>query len=141
MDWVLDRLRTPNARLVIVAIASSTITALAIFSLQSLHREYALSSLKKEAQAIPPSEEHRLNAIGAEDLGHPIRHKSTPVRKADYDEELVLEQLARNRSFFGDKGLSKIRGSFVIIVGAGGVGSWAATMLARSGVGMYLFKY
>jgi len=37
--------------------------------------------------------------------------------------------------------LSKIRGSFVVIVGAGGVGSWAATMLARSGVGMFLFKY
>jgi tRNA A37 threonylcarbamoyladenosine dehydratase len=46
-----------------------------------------------------------------------------------------MEQLARNRAFFGDDGLSKIRGSFVIVVGAGGVGSWAATMLARSGVG------
>jgi len=140
MDWVIERLRTPNARVVIVAVVSSTITALAIFSLQSLRREHALSSLKKEAQAIPPSEEHRLNAIGAEDLGHPIGNKNTPAQKADYDEELVLEQLGRNRTFFGDKGLWKIRRSFVIIVGAGGVGSWAASMLARSGVGISLFK-
>lgn len=31
--------------------------------------------------------------------------------------------------------MEKIRGSFVIIVGLGGVGSAAATMLVRSGVG------
>lgn len=30
--------------------------------------------------------------------------------------------------------MAKIRGSSVVIVGCGGVGSWAALMLARSGV-------
>lgn len=59
------------------------------------------------------------------------------LKKGDYDKELILEQLARNRSFFGDEGLSRIREGFVIVVGAGGVGSWAATMLARSGVGPF----
>lgn len=49
--------------------------------------------------------------------------------------EIVLEQLARNKVFLGDEGLSKVRKSFIIVVGCGGVGSWAATMLARSGVG------
>jgi tRNA A37 threonylcarbamoyladenosine dehydratase len=48
---------------------------------------------------------------------------------------LILEQLARNRVFLGEEGLKKVRNSFVIIVGCGGVGSWAATMLLRSGVG------
>jgi tRNA threonylcarbamoyladenosine dehydratase len=57
------------------------------------------------------------------------------ANRGEYDEELVMEQLARNRSFFGEEGLQRIRKGFVIVVGAGGVGSWAATMLARSGIG------
>ncbi|KAF8065053.1 hypothetical protein FPV67DRAFT_1562911 [Lyophyllum atratum] len=52
----------------------------------------------------------------------------------DYDEELIKEQLARNYAFFGDQGMAKIRGGTVVIVGCGGVGSWAAVMLVRSGV-------
>ncbi|CAN6613370.1 tRNA threonylcarbamoyladenosine dehydratase 2 [Trichomonascus vanleenenianus] len=52
----------------------------------------------------------------------------------EYSQELIDEQLARNRAFLGDNGLGKIRDSFIIVVGAGGVGSWAATMLVRSGV-------
>ena len=58
------------------------------------------------------------------------------AKRGEYDEELIMEQLARNRSFFGDEGLGRIRKGFVIVVGAGGVGSWAATMLARSGIGL-----
>ncbi|KAA8908040.1 hypothetical protein TRICI_004867 [Trichomonascus ciferrii] len=50
-------------------------------------------------------------------------------------EEVINEQLARNRAFLGDEAVTKIRKSFVVVVGAGGVGSWAATMLVRSGVG------
>lgn len=49
--------------------------------------------------------------------------------------DLILEQLARNRTFLGEEGLAKVRNSFVIVVGCGGVGSWVATMLIRSGVG------
>lgn len=55
--------------------------------------------------------------------------------KKDFPKELIDEQLARNRAFLGDKAIEKIRGSFVIVVGAGGVGSYVAMMLARSGVG------
>lgn len=49
-----------------------------------------------------------------------------------YDEELVREQLARNYAFFGEEGMGKVRGSSVVVVGCGGVGSWAAVMLCRS---------
>lgn len=48
---------------------------------------------------------------------------------------MILEQLARNRVFLTDEGLSKLRNAFVVIVGCGGVGSHAAAALARSGCG------
>ena len=49
--------------------------------------------------------------------------------------DLILEQLARNRVFLTDEGLSKLRSAFVIVVGCGGVGSHATASLARSGCG------
>lgn len=48
--------------------------------------------------------------------------------------DLILEQLARNRVFLTDEGLNKLRSSFVVVVGCGGVGSHAAAALTRSGV-------
>lgn len=57
------------------------------------------------------------------------------ARRGDYDAELIAEQLARTAVFLGDPGLSKLRNSFVVVVGLGGVGSHAAAALARSGVG------
>ena len=73
------------------------------------------------------------------------------ARKGDYDDgthesgfhqmttakqilDLILEQLARNRVFLKDDGLAKLRSSFIIVVGCGGVGSHATAALARSGV-------
>lgn len=52
-----------------------------------------------------------------------------------FDESLIREQLSRNYSFLGEEAMDKIRDAFVIVVGAGGVGSWTALMLLRSGVG------
>ncbi|KAI0029305.1 hypothetical protein K488DRAFT_88876 [Vararia minispora EC-137] len=51
-----------------------------------------------------------------------------------YDEDLVREQLARNYAFFGEESMRNVRAASVVVVGCGGVGSWAAVMLARSGV-------
>ena len=140
MDSFLTGLNTPSSRLILVAIASSTLTALTIYSFQSLRREHALFSVKAEASSIQPTQIRRLNSIGAEDVK---LSKETQIarqaKRGEYDEELVMEQLARNRSFFGEEGMQRIRKGFVIVVGAGGVGSWAATMLARSGIGIPLF--
>ena len=47
------------------------------------------------------------------------------------DPELVAEQLSRNSLFLGEDGQTAVRESFVVVVGAGGVGSHAAHMLAR----------
>ncbi|KAG0146638.1 hypothetical protein CROQUDRAFT_671035 [Cronartium quercuum f. sp. fusiforme G11] len=52
-----------------------------------------------------------------------------------HDESLIEEQLIRNAAFLGPEGQTRVRGAFVIVVGLGGVGSAAATSLARSGVG------
>jgi tRNA A37 threonylcarbamoyladenosine dehydratase len=56
------------------------------------------------------------------------------AQAGDFDEELILEQLARNQVFLTPQGLQKLRDSFVIVVGCGGVGSHATATLARSGV-------
>ena len=56
------------------------------------------------------------------------------ARQGDYDDELILEQLARNRVFLKDEGLAALRDAFIIVVGLGGVGSHAAASLCRSGV-------
>jgi tRNA A37 threonylcarbamoyladenosine dehydratase len=56
----------------------------------------------------------------------------TPLLTVPID--LILEQLARNRVFLTDTGLQKLRNSFIIVVGCGGVGSHCTAALARSGV-------
>ncbi|KAM0747569.1 hypothetical protein T439DRAFT_340658 [Meredithblackwellia eburnea MCA 4105] len=55
-------------------------------------------------------------------------------KKKKTSEVIIREALARNYVFFGDEGMAKIRDSFVIVVGLGGVGSSTAAMLVRSGV-------
>lgn len=45
-----------------------------------------------------------------------------------YDEEIIREQLARNIAFLGEEAVQKIRDSFVIVVGIGGVGSAAGEL-------------
>lgn len=50
-------------------------------------------------------------------------------------DSMVQEVFSRNTAFFGEKGQGDIRNAYVVVVGLGGVGSHAAHMLARSGVG------
>ncbi len=59
-------------------------------------------------------------------------HSSQTGQSLGYDENLVREQLARNYTFFGEEGMQSIRRGNVVVVGCGGVGSWAAVMLVRS---------
>ncbi|KAG2483870.1 hypothetical protein HYH03_017267 [Edaphochlamys debaryana] len=50
-------------------------------------------------------------------------------------DEVLCEQLTRNVQFFGEDGQLAIAKAFVVVVGLGGVGSHAAHLLLRSGVG------
>ncbi|KAI4321243.1 hypothetical protein MLD38_034648 [Melastoma candidum] len=54
------------------------------------------------------------------------------------EDEIVSEQLTRNIQFFGLESQCKVTTSYVVIIGLGGVGSHAASMLLRSGVGRLL---
>lgn len=64
-------------------------------------------------------------------------NKSAPdvEKKKHHSEELIREQLTRNYAFLTEEGMNKVRNQRIVIVGAGGVGSWVTTMLVRSGVG------
>ncbi|CBQ69602.1 conserved hypothetical protein [Sporisorium reilianum SRZ2] len=77
-----------------------------------------------------PAGPSRTETIGRNDVSSRKRLPSVE----QWDESLIREQLSRNYSFLGEEGMTAIRNSFVIVVGAGGVGSWAALMLLRSGV-------
>ena len=55
--------------------------------------------------------------------------------KKEMPAELLAEQFSRNTQYFGEEGQSALSRSFVVVVGAGGVGSHAAVSLARAGVG------
>lgn len=50
-------------------------------------------------------------------------------------DEITNEQFTRNIQFFGVDSQMQVHNAFVVVVGLGGVGSHAAAMLARSGIG------
>lgn len=54
------------------------------------------------------------------------------------NDEIVSEHLTRNIQFFGFESQKKVSASYVVVIGLGGVGSHAACMLLRSGVGRLL---
>lgn len=114
-------------------------TALATYSLLSLYQYRSRRSRRADlADHIT-----RALASGAADarIQQPSPSPPPPIPDTDpdqepseYAEELVREQLARNYAFLREDGVARVRAASVVIVGCGGVGSWAAVMLARSGV-------
>lgn len=51
------------------------------------------------------------------------------------EEELLSRQFGGIAALYGDDGLSRLQRSHVCVIGLGGVGSWVAEALARSGIG------
>ncbi|KAJ0445656.1 putative molybdopterin-synthase adenylyltransferase [Helianthus annuus] len=79
-----------------------------------------------------------LYAPAAEDSGS-LKEKNYEVDSADLlKDDIVSEQLTRNIQFFGFDAQQKVTTSYVVVIGLGGVGSHAASMLLRSGVGRLL---
>ncbi|KAI0052266.1 hypothetical protein FA95DRAFT_1553584 [Auriscalpium vulgare] len=121
-------------------VLTAAATAVATFSLVNL---YHAQTRRRRRQDLEEDIHRTLAASGTTDhLLLPsastfATQKAERIEDSDnapYDDELVREQLARNYAFLGEEGMQKVRRASVVIVGAGGVGSWAAVMLARSGV-------
>jgi tRNA A37 threonylcarbamoyladenosine dehydratase len=143
MSQWLQRHTSATVQLGIAATVGALAATTIIFTATAVHRRRATEELKASIPEI--SREH--HAIPLTEYGAPVRpsisnkedERSAQIaaraRKGDYDEELILEQLARNRVFLKDEGLAKLRGAFVVVVGLGGVGSHCVAALVRSGVG------
>ncbi|KAH7125499.1 hypothetical protein B0J11DRAFT_307833 [Dendryphion nanum] len=141
-SWISRTTASHNAQLITTAVVSGVVVGGAILGFQKARRVYRLAELKDSIPDVD-SEHHatRLTEFGAASSAFQASNedkRSTELaaraRKGDYDDDLILEQLARNRVFLTDDGLAKLRSAFVIVVGCGGVGSHATAALARSGV-------
>ncbi|KAG5976043.1 hypothetical protein E4U58_006378 [Claviceps cyperi] len=137
-----DTLSNPRVQLLLTAVLSGATVASLILGYQALEREERLEELKNSIPRLAENshEASKLNDFGAasdaavdkEDARNQALAKR--AQAGDFDEELILEQLARNRVFLTPEGLAKLRESFVVVVGCGGVGSHCVAALARSGV-------
>ena len=119
---------------------TAALTAFATFSLLSLYHSRSRRSRRAELA------DHITRALASGATETRIQSPSPPppapilttepeLEPEEYAEELVREQLARNYAFLREDGVARVRAACVVVVGCGGVGSWAAVMLARSGVG------
>ncbi|EZF35475.1 hypothetical protein H109_00486 [Trichophyton interdigitale MR816] len=139
-SWIQRQASSHGVQLAGAAVLSGVAVAGAILGYQSVKRQAAVEELKASIPALDESAVEKLTEYGVvtPPISEEDRRSALLAKRAqqgDYDDDLILEQLARNRVFLNDEGLEKLRSSFIIVVGCGGVGSHAAAALARSGVG------
>lgn len=120
--------RSHKVQLICTAVAASLVTATLLTSYNKLGRKKRRKLLEEDIKrSLVEHDASTSSRPPTDEEGGKFSSISMP-----YDEDLMREQLARNYAFFGDDAMAKIRNGRVVIVGAGGVGSWAAVMLARS---------
>ncbi|KAB5592675.1 hypothetical protein CTheo_3875 [Ceratobasidium theobromae] len=129
-------LKSENARMATVAATASALTILSITGYNYLQKKRRREQLKREVRdalaATPPEPELNIRQFG---IGQPaFDNFHSGMTSRNFDESIIREMLARNYAFLGEEAMGKVRGGRVVVVGCGGVGSWAAVMLLRSGV-------
>lgn len=135
-----DTISNPRFQLLATAVVSGATAASLLLGYQALERNERISQLKNSIPDDDAVSLQRLDSFGGP-LAAPVDEEDARnmalARRAqagDFDEELIMEQLARNRVFLTPEGLEKLGSAFVVVVGCGGVGSHCAAALARSGV-------
>jgi hypothetical protein len=128
IDWHSHR-----TQLILTALGASAATYGIITSYNAHVRRKHRRSLAKDVQESLSrhQDEEKARAI-LETGSEPLSGPPVPQDLSDLPDHIIREQLARVYSFFGEEGMRRVRGGKVAIVGCGGVGSWAAVMLARS---------
>ncbi|KAH8660804.1 ubiquitin-protein ligase-like protein molybdopterin-converting factor [Tricladium varicosporioides] len=139
-SWISRIAGTKEAQFAATAVVSGAVVAGAILGYQHARRQERVEDLKGSI----PGWGSESAKVGLTDFGSASTVLSKEdersarlaerAQKGDYDDELILEQLARNRVFLTDSGLERLRSAFIIVVGCGGVGSHCTAALARSGV-------
>jgi len=119
-------------------VSSATIASLAGgFALGALVTYWVCASRREEAVPGGGSETRPKGAAEKGPAGPSTGEPPAKVAKMTdvLTDEVLNEHFQRNIQFFGEEGQLKVAGSFVVVIGLGGVGSHAAHMLLRSGVG------
>ncbi|KAG8844329.1 hypothetical protein FRB96_003088 [Tulasnella sp. 330] len=143
-EW-LPKLPPDSGKLIFVALGASIATFAATEAYRSASTRQRIKKIKEDVvEDVYNSLHHQYQPGPALDVqGGLYRSIGAEVEQTaviggtanlSYDETLIREQLSRNYSFFEDDAMEKVRKGKVVIVGCGGVGSWAAVMLVRSGV-------
>ncbi|KIP10798.1 hypothetical protein PHLGIDRAFT_125305 [Phlebiopsis gigantea 11061_1 CR5-6] len=127
-------LQSHKTQLVLTALAASAVTA-GLFSAYNNHmRRQKRRTLNDDVVRALASNGTKGKTSVLDGPPGKAMTQEPQALAGDYSEELIREQLARNYAFFGEEGMEKIRRGKVVVVGCGGVGSWAAVMLVRSGI-------
>ena len=113
--------KSTTIQFALTTVAASAISIGALLTYQNLSKRRQRRELNAEVAK-------RLSKLESEH----ILPSQLPEKEYEANETIIREQLARNYAFFGEDGMARVRGSRVVVVGCGGVGSWASVMLARS---------
>ncbi|KAI9505668.1 mitochondrial outer membrane protein [Coemansia spiralis] len=131
-----------RVQLVTTAVAASVVTASVMWGARKFRQTKRVRKLKRDTVDMSEFDSDFDSFTKGDLSADPSEHggndevvtKHTQILLTPNEESLIHEQLARHYAFLGEKGMAQVRNSFVIVVGAGGVGSWAALMLLRSGI-------
>ncbi|CAI5014820.1 BTE_HP_G0192570.mRNA.1.CDS.1 [Saccharomyces cerevisiae] len=100
------------------------ITATALFTVAvTTITDYAWTSWQAQKQVI--AQQKNKNKGG--------QTKSDTDKYHQYDEQFTRQSLKNNVEFLGEDTIEKLSNQYVVVVGAGGVGSWVVNSLVRSG--------
>lgn len=131
-----------QTNLLTIGLVSAFTTILAVSTLEKYYLQKPILNTLLDLFSLPTTAEP---VSKKSTTGSAVTNTSTNLKRlndntiifqgdANYPEELIQEQLARNYAFLSKEGMTKIRDLKIVVIGAGGVGSNAIVSLVRSGI-------